>query len=66
MFGTAVGSMRAKDGCLEIGVGITAKDTDGMRAKLKRIVNRQILVEAGPGLFARSQQRRPHSSGAGS
>lgn len=52
VFGTAAGAMRAKDVCLALGVGVTAKDTEGMRAKLKRLVARHILIEAQPGLFA--------------
>ena len=51
VFGTAAGEMRAKDVCRALGSGITAKDTEGMRAKLKRLVNRQILTETEPGLF---------------
>jgi hypothetical protein len=52
VFGTATGGMRAKDVCLALGLGITAKDTEGLRAKLKRLVARQILIETEPGLFA--------------
>jgi hypothetical protein len=52
VFATAVTAMRARDVCLAIGAGVTAKDTEGMRAKLKRLVARQILTEAQPGLFA--------------
>jgi hypothetical protein len=52
VFGTTVGGMRARDVCLAVGVGVAAKDTEGMRAKLKRLVARQILVETEPGLFA--------------
>jgi hypothetical protein len=51
-FATATGGMRAKEVCLALGAGMTAKDTEGMRAKLKRLVARQILIEAEPGLFA--------------
>jgi hypothetical protein len=51
VFATAPSGMRAKDLCLALGAGVTAKDTEGMRAKLKRLVSRQILVEAEPGLF---------------
>jgi hypothetical protein len=51
VFGTATAPMRAKDMCLALGVGVTAKDTEGTRAKLKRLVARQILIEAEPGLF---------------
>ncbi|WP_144120963.1 hypothetical protein [Catellatospora sichuanensis] len=52
VFATATSGMRAKDVCLALGAGTTAKDTEGMRAKLKRLVARQILVETEPGLFA--------------
>lgn len=51
VFATAASGMRAKDVCLTLGLGVTAKDTEGMRAKLKRLVSRQILIEAEPGLF---------------
>ncbi|MBI3688261.1 MAG: hypothetical protein HY241_13175 [Actinobacteria bacterium] len=51
VFGTAVAPMRAKDVCLALGLGVTAKDTEGLRAKLKRLVARQILIETEPGLF---------------
>lgn len=51
VFATAAGGMRAKDVCLALDLSVTAKDTEGMRAKLKRLVARQILVEAEPGLF---------------
>jgi len=52
VFATATGGLRAEDVCLALGAGVTAKDTEGMRAKLKRLVARQILIEAEPGLFA--------------
>jgi hypothetical protein len=51
VFATAAGPMRAKDVCLALGVGVAAKATEGMRAKLKRLVARQILIEAEPGMF---------------
>jgi hypothetical protein len=35
-----------------LGLGTAPKDTEGLRAKLKRLVARQILIEAEPGLFA--------------
>lgn len=50
-FSTATGGMRAKDVCLALGLGTTPKDTEGLRAKLKRLVTRQILTESEPGLF---------------
>ena len=52
VFTTATNAMRAKDVCLALGLGVTPKDTEGLRAKLKRLVARHILVEAEPGLFA--------------
>jgi hypothetical protein len=51
VFATAADGIRARDVCLALGLGVTAKDTEGMRAKLKRLVARQILTEAEPGLF---------------
>ena len=51
------GSLRAKDVCLALGIGTEAKDTEGIRAKLKRLVNRQILTENQPGLFTLNQKR---------
>jgi hypothetical protein len=47
----AAAPMRAKDICRALGTATTAKDTEGMRAKLKRLVHRQILTESEPGLF---------------
>jgi hypothetical protein len=54
---TATGGMRAKDICLALDIGITAKQTEGIRAKLKRLVNRQILTETEPGLFTLTQKQ---------
>ncbi len=51
VFTATTGGIRAKDVCLALGAGTTAKDTEGTRAKLKRLVTRHILVEAEPGLF---------------
>ena len=65
VFATATGGLRAKDICQALGTGVTAKDTEGMRAKLKRLVNRQILAETEPGLFilaaAKPASRSPNS-----
>lgn len=52
VFGTAIAPMRAKDMCLALGLTAAPKHTEGMRAKLKRLAARQILIEAEPGLFA--------------
>jgi hypothetical protein len=58
-FGTATAPMRAKDVCQALGLGVTAKDTEGLRAKLKRLVNRQILTEPEPGLFTLASPTPP-------
>lgn len=56
-FNTATDGMRAKDVCLALGLDTAAKDTEGMRAKLKRLVARQILIETQPGLFTLAPQQ---------
>lgn len=43
--------LRARDVCRTLGTGTEPPHTEGMRAKLKRLVNRGILFEAEPGLF---------------
>ncbi|MFE4875156.1 hypothetical protein [Streptomyces sp. NPDC056682] len=45
--------MRARDLCQALDLPILAKNTEGIRAKLKRLVSRGILDEPEPGLFAR-------------
>jgi hypothetical protein len=40
-----------------LGIGTEPKDTEGIRAKLKRLVNRQILTETEPGLLTLTQKR---------
>ena len=49
--------LRAKDVCRALGIGTEPKDTDGIRAKLKRLTNRQILTETEPGLFTLARKR---------
>jgi hypothetical protein len=44
--------IRAKDVCHALGIGTEPKDVEGVRAKLKRLVKRQILTETEPGPFA--------------
>ncbi|MEU7908292.1 hypothetical protein [Actinoplanes sp. NPDC049118] len=44
--------MRAKDVCHALGIDTEPKDTEGVRAKLKRLVKRRQLTELEPGLFA--------------
>lgn len=45
-------TMRAKDICNALGLGTESKDTEGVRAKLKRLVKRHVLIETQPGQFA--------------
>jgi hypothetical protein len=42
---------------LALSIGTEPKDTEGIRAKLKRLVNRQILTETPPGLFTLNEKR---------
>jgi len=51
------GGLRAKDVCLALGIGTEPQDTEGIRAKLKRLVNHQVLTETQPGLFTLSEKR---------
>lgn len=51
VFHAATAPMRAKDICRALGTGTTANDTEGLRAKLKRLVARHILTEPEAGLF---------------
>ncbi|HWS36448.1 MAG TPA: hypothetical protein VN408_27400 [Actinoplanes sp.] len=51
-------TLRAKDVCQAIGLGTEPKDTEGTRAKLKRLVKRGILTEIGPGKFALTEPSR--------
>jgi hypothetical protein len=44
--------LRARQVCLAVGVGAEPRHREGMRIKLKRLVDRGWLVEAEPGLFA--------------
>ena len=48
--------LRARDLCTALDLPIAAKNVEGIRSKLKRLVSRGILVETEPGLFA---QLRP-------
>ncbi|MEV0811520.1 hypothetical protein [Micromonospora sp. NPDC050200] len=49
--------MRAKDICIAVGVEPSPKHVEGARARLKRLVNRQILTETEPGIFALAPKR---------
>ena len=50
--GAATEPMRAKQLCRALDLDTTPKDTEGLRAKLKRLVSRGIAIEPEPGLFA--------------
>lgn len=52
--------LRARDLCQALDLPIVKKNTENIRAKLKRLVNQGILVETEPGMFAqpRSQPNR--------
>jgi hypothetical protein len=47
--------LRARDLCLALDLPIVAKNTEGIRSKLKRLVSRGILTETEPGLFTQSR-----------
>lgn len=54
-FNHATGPLRAKDVCEALGHELLAKNVEGARAKLKRLVKLGILTEADTGNFARKQ-----------
>ena len=45
------GGLRAKDLCHALNTGNQPRHIEGMRAKLKRLVGRDILTEPEPGMF---------------
>jgi hypothetical protein len=49
--------LRAKDICRALGIGTAAKDVEGLRAKLKRLVARGVLTEPEPGMFTVAADR---------
>ncbi|GGL18899.1 hypothetical protein [Mangrovihabitans endophyticus] len=57
VFTTDCGALRAKDVCLALGIGTEPNNVEGIRAKLKRLVNRHILTESQPGLFTLTEKR---------
>jgi hypothetical protein len=48
--------LRARDLCVALDLPVAAKNTEGIRSKLKRLASRGILIETEPGLFT---QPRP-------
>jgi prefoldin subunit 5 len=55
VFTTTANPLRAKDICVALGTGTAAKNTESLRAKLKRLVARGVLTEPESGLFALTQ-----------
>lgn len=65
-FAEAEGPLRCKEVCTALGLGTQANHVEGMRSKLKRLVERHILVEIESGLFALASGRGARSAaGAG-
>jgi hypothetical protein len=54
---TATTGMRAKDIYLALEIEPLPKHVEGTRAKLKRMVNREILTEPEPGISTLAQKR---------
>jgi hypothetical protein len=54
---TAPAGMRAKGICIALGVEPSPKHVEGTRAKLKRMVTRQVLAEDEPGVFTLAAKR---------
>lgn len=52
VLGQATTGMRAKDVCLALGIEPLPKHVEGARAKLKRLVTRDLVTEDKPGIFA--------------
>jgi hypothetical protein len=63
-FTTGGTTMRSKDVCHALGIGTEPKDTEGVRAKLKRLVKRRILTEPQPGLFTLAAPAGPSEPAA--
>ena len=49
--------MRAKDICIAVSVEPSPKHVEGARARLKRLVSRDILTETEPGVFTLAQKQ---------
>ena len=54
---TTPDGMRAKDICRALNIEPLPKHVEGARAKLKRMVNRRVLTESQPGIFALAPKR---------
>ncbi|WP_052425030.1 hypothetical protein [Streptomyces fulvoviolaceus] len=51
LFATSGAAMRCKEVCQHLGLGTQPRHVEGMRSKLKRLVERGIQAEPSPGLF---------------
>ncbi|MFC5673527.1 hypothetical protein [Streptomyces incanus] len=51
LFATSGAAMRCKEVCRHLGPGTEPRHVEGMRSKLKRLVERGILAEPSSGLF---------------
>ncbi|MFC9409949.1 hypothetical protein ACFRAA_34375 [[Kitasatospora] papulosa] len=51
LFAISGTAMRCKEVCQHLGLGIEPRHIEGMRSKLKRLVERGILAEPSSGLF---------------
>lgn len=51
LFATSGAAMRCKEVCKHLGLGTEPRHVEGMRSKLKRLVERGILAEPSSGLF---------------
>jgi hypothetical protein len=51
LFATSGAAMRCKEVCHHLGLGTEPRHVEGMRSKLKRLVERGILAEPSSGLF---------------
>ncbi|WP_307031197.1 hypothetical protein [Streptomyces canus] len=51
LFATSGAAMRCKEVCQHLGLGTEPRHVEGMRSKLKRLVERGILAEPSSGLF---------------
>ncbi|MDI6106093.1 hypothetical protein QLQ12_46820 [Actinoplanes sp. NEAU-A12] len=57
VLGTSTTGMRAKDVCLALDIEPLHKNVEGTRAKLKRLVNRNLVTESETGIFTLAPKR---------
>ena len=61
VFAATGNPLRAKDICVALGTGTAAKNTESLRAELKRLIARGVLTEPDSGLFALTQPATSNS-----